>query len=471
MRRNNWMFKIPALALCASAVFAASCSDDDVTTAGGGNNNGELQNGEKYIVAATVDEASRIMTTDTIESGLLTKGQGIEAASSAYWIFKDKEALYRLVYNNGSAGTGSSYYLNSEGKLKEDLNFECQRFSTYGLYGEDIITISTGNSTTTDAEGNIAQGLLVNYINAKTGEMQAQTYPAENLLGNGEKVFFSGIVEANGKLYTSVVSGGMSKYGVAQWPDKVLDQDYITKSSGGSGSGAYTAGVVQATQYPDSAFVAIYDNSDFSKAPVIARTDKIGYATGRMRSQYYQTIWAADNGDIYVFSPGFGRLTQPESLDKDGNLICKNVQGKLPSGVVRIKKGETSFDPDYYVNLETIGNNHPIYRCWHISEDYFLLQFYTNGLDARGGGATELGVFKAEDKSLVIVSGLPAADKLTSLGTNSLYSEDGVVYVPVVTNDGQLPALYKITTDGKAVRALEVEADNINTVGVLAPRN
>ena len=26
-----------------------------------------------------------------------------------------------------------------------------------------------------------------------------------------------------------------------------------------------------------------------------------------MRSQYYQTIWAADNGDVYVFSPGHGR--------------------------------------------------------------------------------------------------------------------------------------------------------------------
>ena len=88
-----------------------------------------------------------------------------------------------------------------------------------------------------------------------------------------------------------------------------------------------------------------------------------------MRSQYYQTIWAADNGDVYVFSPGYGR-TAVSSAD------LKKVTGQKPSGVMRIKAGATAFDPDYYVNFEEIGTRHPIFRCWHISEDYFLLQLY-----------------------------------------------------------------------------------------------
>ena len=106
---------------------------------------------------------------------------------------------------------------------------------------------------------------------------------------------------------------------------------------------------------------------------MIAKTDKIGYACGRMRSQYYQTIWAADNGDVYVFSPGYGR-TAVSSSD------LKKVTGQKPSGAMRIKAGATDFDPDYYVNFEEIGTKHPIFRCWHISEDYFLLQLYKNGL-------------------------------------------------------------------------------------------
>ena len=56
---------------------------------------------------------------------------------------------------------------------------------------------------------------------------------------------------------------------------------------------------------------------------MIAKTDKIGYACGRMRSQYYQTIWAADNGDVYVFSPGYGR-TAVSSSD------LKKVTGQKP---------------------------------------------------------------------------------------------------------------------------------------------
>lgn len=51
---------------------------------------------------------------------------------------------------------------------------------------------------------------------------------------------------------------------------------------------------------------------------------------------------------------------------------------------MRIKAGETSFDDTYYVNLEELGNKHPMYKCWHITEDYFLLQMYTRGLQSKG---------------------------------------------------------------------------------------
>ena len=59
---------------------------------------------------------------------------------------------------------------------------------------------------------------------------------AENFLGNGEKVTWAGLVDANNKIYTSVIPMGMSKYGIKAWPDKVTDQELITKADGGSGS-------------------------------------------------------------------------------------------------------------------------------------------------------------------------------------------------------------------------------------------
>ena len=76
---------------------------------------------------------------------------------------------------------------------------------------------------------------------------------------------------------------------------------------------------------------------------------------------------------------------------------------------MRIKAGATDFDPDYYVNFEEIGTKHPIFRCWHISEDYFLLQLYKKGAEDMINGGTsadvsELAVFKAEDQTIMPVT-------------------------------------------------------------------
>ena len=126
--------------------------------------------------------------------------------------------------------------------------------------------------------------------------------------------------------------------------------------------------------------------------PKLIKTDKISYACGRNRSQYYQTIWAADNGDLYVFSPGYGR-TATSSAD------LKKVTGQLPSGVVRIKAGETQFDANYYYNLEEQGTGHPMFRCWHITADYFLLQMYSEGtMSGKNAPTNELAVFKGEKR-------------------------------------------------------------------------
>lgn len=137
-----------------------------------------------------------------------------------------------------------------------------------------MVTVSTGDSKTTDANGNIAQALLFNYLNESDGSQSASSINAENFLGNGETVSFSGVVEANSRVYTSVIPMGMSKYGIGQWPEMVTDEALKAQADGGSGSGSYEQGEIPRTQYPDSAFVAIYNGNSFSDKPVIARTGK-----------------------------------------------------------------------------------------------------------------------------------------------------------------------------------------------------
>ncbi|MBD9102708.1 MAG: DUF4374 domain-containing protein, partial [Bacteroides caccae] len=122
---------------------------------------------------------------------------------------------------------------------------------------------------------------------------------------------------------------------------------------------------------------------------------------------------------------------------------------------------------DYYVNFEEIGTKHPIFRCWHISEDYFLLQLYKKGADDMIHGGTsadvsELAIFKAEDRTIIPVTGLPAEGKFGG----EPYGENGYAYMAVTVTTGEHPAFYKIDTKtGKAVKGLTVEADAITTVG------
>lgn len=458
MKRNSLLWALAAVVYMGSTL--ASCSNDELREGGGGDSAKS-----KYVLAATAgDDAAYLVGAETLDEGNASVvGNGLEVTAGTAWIYYKDKYLYNLQYNQGNAGVTESYVLNSGGQLtKRPGTYNITRFTTYGICGANIVTVSAVDTDTKDANNNLAKGLGFNFLNAADETTTTKTIPGENFLNNGEFVTFAGLVEANGKIYTSVVPMGMSKYGVQyEGGIRVTYPDKVTQQSGGSGSGGYEAGVIPTTQFPDSAYVAIYNDDSFTN-PVIARTNKIGFASGRNRSQYYQTIWADDEGNVYVFSPGYGRMHNDPKI---------NVQGTLEAGVMRIKKGATEFDPDYYVNLETLAGGQSFLRCWHITGDYFLLQMYTNGLNARGQGATKLAIYKGAEKSFNYVSGLPEADKISSFGSTP-YCENGVAYMPVVTTDGSQPALYKINpATHTATKGLVVTSESVSAVGKLTPQN
>lgn len=455
MKRKVWLVGM----LVAILPLASCCCEDDPVS----GIETEVEGASLYVIPAKSGDFTYLITATSLDEGeITTEGVGTEVINASYWVYKDNEYAFALVYNKSGAGTGASYYLNENGMPAEKYNYQYNRITTYGTWGDHVITVSTGDSKMVDDKGNNAQALLFNYLNATDGRQSNAIINAENFLGNGEKVHFAGIVEANNLLYTSVIPGGMSLYGINQWPDAVTDSTLVTKEAGGSDSGAYTAGVIPSTQYPDKAYIAIYNGSSFEGTPIIAETDKIGFACGRMRSQYYQTIWATNNGDLYVFSPGYGR-----SFVSTNEL--KKVTGTLPSGVVRIKAGEIGFDPDYYVNIEALGNGNPMFRCWYIDGDYFLLQLYKNGVesminDGKNADVSELAIFDAANRTLRPVVGLPTE---MSMGGEP-YGENGVVYIPVNTTSNAYPCFYKVDAESAiATKGLTVKAESIQTVGKL----
>lgn len=183
-------------------------------------------------------------------------------------------------------------------------------------------------------------------------------------------------------------------------------------------------------------------NDETMTDPTFAKTDRISYPCGRFKSQYYQTIWAAGNGDIYVFSPSYAKtMTDPRQ------------KTTLPAGVCRIPAGTSEFD-SYYCNIEELSAGRSFMRCWPAGGNCFLMLMYDRPLTEKGFAATDLAVFDADAKKLTFVNGLPA--NISSIG-KTVYAKNGSVYVSVNVTDGS-PAIYRINAaTAQATKGLTVD--------------
>lgn len=72
--------------------------------------------------------------------------------------------------------------------MKEKYTYTFNRITSYGTWGDKVVTVSTGDSSQKDDEQNVAQALLFNYLDATDGSQEEGTLIAENFLGNGEKL-------------------------------------------------------------------------------------------------------------------------------------------------------------------------------------------------------------------------------------------------------------------------------------------
>ena len=459
MKRNYF---ITVMALIIGVFGSVSCDDDKNNN--NNNNNGGDEEVSAYVVVSTkTDEASYLLTHDTLTEGQITAeaGNGLITSTGTAWIFYKDEYLYRMVYNQGNAGVTSSYVMGADGEAEERRYvYNIPRFTSYGIYDEFIISTSTGDlsESLADENGYLPKGFLVSYMDVYKEEAttNADVIMSENYLGNGEFVTLAGILQVGSRLFTAPIPMGLSQYGVkANDGEYVIYDDLVKKESGGSGSGAYVEGELQWTQYPNEAWVAIYNNESF-KNPTLIKTDKISYACGRNRSQYYQMIWAADNGDVYVFSPSYAKVMSDD-----------RQKTTLPAGVMRIKSGASDFDPSYYCNLELQSEGCGFMRTWHITGDYFMLLMYDKPFTESGYAATKLAIFKAGSQQLTYVTDMPSGDVISSF-SNAPYCEDGIAYMSIATTDGNQPAIYSINpVTAAATKGLSVKIDAITAVGRL----
>lgn len=466
---------LPAAMLTACTENNDGPSDDQLD----GVTDGTVTSGDGRFVFASSYQSSggtayTLLTGESLTEGEISpENNGKSNEGATQWVFY-KDWLYGLTYNQGNAGTTKGFYLGSDGQMKElPVDFRLKfRFSSYTTFDNDIITMSTGEGAPeyADANGYIPMTLLVSYIDVESmtmryNDVNDKAYIMENYVGNGEYVTLSGGEQVGDKLFCGVCPMGLSQYGSAfedgKWIRKVESdgfdfKDLIPTESGGTGAGAYKAGELTGTQYPDICYVAIYDGDSFTNKKIIS-TDKISTPCGRFRSQYYQTVWAAENGDIYVFSPSYSKtMTDPHQ------------QTTLKAGVCRIPKGATDFD-DYYVDLESQSKdgNRSFMRCFPAGGNRFLMVMYDAPFTAKSYAGTELAIFDADTRKLTYVENLPAG--VTSVG-KTVVNENGICYVSLNV-ENEFPAIYAINTaDATAVKGTTILGTDITGFGFMKPR-
>ena len=427
-----------------------------------------------YVIASegtfSNTTTNALLSASSLDGGVIGMEQGLVNDGASYWVFWGDKYLYGLTYNQGNAGTTRSYVMNADYTLSpRSAEYAVRRFTTVGVYGNYVMTTSTGDGPQemADENGYLPKAILISLLNVEdetytTNNTLEEQYLSENFLGNGEFVTFAGLEQVGSKLYTAAVAMGLSQYGVKSGDGKWIREGYedlVKTEAGGSGSGSYKEGELQWTQYPDECWVAIVDDETLSGKRLL-RTDKISYAAGRNKSQYYQMVWATDGGDIYVFSPSYAKTMSDE-----------RQRTSLPAGVVRIKAGAEDFDAGYYVNLEQLTDGLSFQRTWYIGGDKFLMLMYDSVLEpGKTMVANRLAIFDAATSEFKYVEGLPSAEHISGFG-NEPYVEDGKAYVTLsLTND--YPSIYVIDTHtAAATKGLTVQATKLRAVGRLSPLN
>ncbi len=192
----------------------------------------------------------------------------------------------------------------------------------------------------------------------------------------------------------------------------------------------------------DTALVAVYSypSMRFEKVIKDPRTSNIGmYAD-------FNGLVQADNGDYYSVSTA--------------SIACGFVnKSTKPSGILRIKKGETDFDPNYFFNVEQATGGGKLSKLVYVGNGLAVARIVTSDATAWAGITirqmlNKLYVLDLNNRTAKEVTGVPLHGGQYS---TSALAENGKVYITVYTLDDGA-SVYEIdaaTATGKKGAILE----------------
>ena len=161
------------------AVSLAACSENDDSVGDVTPDDSETPDvstgAVAFALATSVTDGDKtanvLLTSNELGSGSVSPiNNGLVNDGATEWVFYGDKYLYALTYNQGNAGTTRSYVLNSDGQMKaRSAEYKVTRFTSFGKFGDYIISASTGDGLAeyADANGNLPKMFLLTYLDVE----------------------------------------------------------------------------------------------------------------------------------------------------------------------------------------------------------------------------------------------------------------------------------------------------------------
>ncbi len=385
----------------ALSISMFSCNNDDEGTSNEEEEVGEEGTDEedavsKYVVgfeafpvgdAEPVDYILELSSLESLTTGEISvEGQGIPLKG---WRFFHSAGNTIFTAGYSDDDTCIAYQLNEEGALTEKANFTFQStLDNYATLDDNtLLAVELAYGGHADKRFHI--------VNAETGLLESVVeHPVDIDMGSGTVEdpgsipWVTGMVLRDGKLFVSY----------HKW---MADGSYITPDV-------------------DRAYVAVFTYPDMELEKIIEddRTSPIGvngHSTG---------IEQTESGDIYSFSTSA--------------LSAGFTSATKPSGILRIKNGETEFDSDYFFNIEEATDGGKLFWMDYIGNGKAIARIIvddTNGAGAWGAfflkNVFKLVVIDLENQTVTDVSDVPVHGHRY---TSPMFVEDGKAYISCSTD-------------------------------------
>ncbi len=158
MKKKHFSWALVA-ALSFGCMFTTACSDDDPVQTEEPNPEPNPEPSPeptpetltRFVIVAQAGSdngATYLVTSESLDEGQVTaEGNGWETESASNWIYYGERYLFGFQYNDGSNGTGFSFKLGNDGLITEDRQYTFNRTTTYGTWGDNVITSTTNAGT------------------------------------------------------------------------------------------------------------------------------------------------------------------------------------------------------------------------------------------------------------------------------------------------------------------------------------